>query len=71
MVDNWVPPARRDTRALAREIDDTIRGRARPERDLPDPRGVLATTLWLIGLNHGAMIGLAVGSSASSLISAR
>ena len=27
VVDNWVPPARRDTvRALAREIDDTIRG---------------------------------------------
>ncbi len=27
VVDNWVPPARRDTvRALAREIDDTIGG---------------------------------------------
>jgi predicted PurR-regulated permease PerM len=27
VVDNWVPPAQRDTvRALAREIDDTIGG---------------------------------------------
>jgi predicted PurR-regulated permease PerM len=27
VMDNWVPPARRDTvRALAREIDDTIGG---------------------------------------------
>ena len=42
-IDNWVPPARRDTvRALAREIDDTIGGyRAWPKRDLSHPRGVL------------------------------
>ena len=27
VVDNWVPPARRETvRALAREVDDTIGG---------------------------------------------
>jgi predicted PurR-regulated permease PerM len=63
VVDNWVPPARRDTvRALAREIDDTIGGFVRGQSAICLILGVFyATTLWLIGLNHGAMIGLAVG----------
>jgi predicted PurR-regulated permease PerM len=63
VVDNWVPPVRRDTvRALAREIDDTIGGFVRGQSAICLILGVFyATTLWLIGLNHGAMIGLAVG----------
>jgi len=42
VIDNWVPPARRDTvRALAREVDDTISGFVRSERALSGPRRIL------------------------------
>jgi predicted PurR-regulated permease PerM len=35
VIDNWVPPARRDTvRALAREVDDTISGFVRGQSAL-------------------------------------
>src|SRR5262249_19698380 len=62
-VDNWVPPARRATvRALAREIDDTIGGFVRGQSVLCL---ILAAyygiTLWLLGLEHGALIGFAAG----------
>jgi predicted PurR-regulated permease PerM len=62
-VDNWVPPARRDTvRALAREVDDTIGGFVRGQSALCLILSVFyAAALWLIGLNHGIMIGIAAG----------
>src|SRR5262249_2424670 len=54
-IDNWVPPARRDTvRALAREVDDTISGFVRGQ-------SALCLALWLIGLKHGVVIGFAAG----------
>jgi predicted PurR-regulated permease PerM len=62
-VDNWVPPARRDTvRALAREVDDTIGGFVRGQSALCLILAVYyAAALSLIGLKHGALIGLAAG----------
>ena len=58
-VDNWVPPARRDTvRALACEVDDTIGGFVRGQSALCLILSVFyAAALSLIGLNHGIMIG--------------
>jgi len=62
-IDNWVPPARRDTvRALAREVDDTISGFVRGQSALCLVLAVYyALALWLIGLKHGLVIGLAAG----------
>src|SRR5262245_20410414 len=61
VVDNWVPPARRDTvRALARDIDDTIGGFMRGQGAICLILAVLyALALSLIGLRHGILIGLA------------
>ncbi len=63
VVDNWVPPSQRTTvRALAREIDDTIGGFVRGQSVLCLVLGVFyATTLGLIGLNHGILIGFSAG----------
>src|SRR6516225_7819892 len=63
VVDNWVPPARRDTvRALAREVDDTISGFVRGQSALCLVLAAYyALALWLIGLNHGLVIGFAAG----------
>ena len=63
VVDNWVPPARRDTvRALAREIDDTIGGFVIGQGALCLILGLFyAVALSLIGLKHGLLIGLAAG----------
>ena len=62
-IDNWVPPARRETvRALAREIDDTVGGFVRGQSTLCLILAVFyAAALWLIGLEHGALIGFAAG----------
>jgi predicted PurR-regulated permease PerM len=62
-VDNWVPPANRETvRALAREVDETIGGFVRGQSALCLVLAVYyAVTLWLIGLEHGGMIGFAAG----------
>jgi len=62
-IDNWVPPARRETvRALAREVDDTIGGFVRGQSALCLVLAVYyAAALWLIGLKHGALIGFAAG----------
>jgi predicted PurR-regulated permease PerM len=62
-VDNWVPPARRDTvRALAREVDDTIGGFVRGQSALCLILSMFyAAALSLIGLNHGVLIGVAAG----------
>ena len=62
-VDNWVPPARRETvRALAREIDDTIGGFVRGQCALCLILAVYyGTALWLVGLKHGELIGFAAG----------
>jgi predicted PurR-regulated permease PerM len=62
-VDNWVPPARRDTvRALARDIDSTIGGFVRGQSTLCLVlAGFYGVILWLIGLEHGALIGFAAG----------
>src|SRR5215467_7014710 len=63
VIDNWIPPERRETvRALAREVDDTVGGFVRGQsiRCL-----VLAfyysAALWLMGLRHGPLIGVAAG----------
>jgi predicted PurR-regulated permease PerM len=63
VVDNWVPPARRDTvRALAREIDDTIGGFVRGQSAICLILALFyALALTLIGLQHGVLIGLAAG----------
>src|SRR5262249_47687064 len=63
VIDNWVPPARRDTvRALAREVDDTISGFVRGQSALCLVLAVYyALALWLIGLKHGLVIGFAAG----------
>jgi predicted PurR-regulated permease PerM len=63
VVDNWVPPARRDTvRALAREIDDTIGGFVIGQGTLCLILALYyAVALSLIGLNHGLLIGIAAG----------
>jgi predicted PurR-regulated permease PerM len=62
-VDNWVPPARRETvRALAREINDTIGGFVRGQSALCLVLALFyATALWLLGLKHGVLIGAAAG----------
>ena len=62
-VDNWVPPAHRETvHALAREVDETIGGFVRGQSVLCLVLAVFyAATLWLIGLKHGALIGFAAG----------
>jgi predicted PurR-regulated permease PerM len=62
-IDNWVPPARRETvRALAREVDDTIAGFVRGQSALCLILAIFyAVALWLIGLEHGALIGFAAG----------
>jgi predicted PurR-regulated permease PerM len=61
--DNWVPPARRATvRALAREIDDTIGGFVRGQSVLClILAAYYGAALWLLGLEHGALIGFAAG----------
>ena len=63
VVDNWVPPARRDTvRMLAQEIDDTIGGYVRGQGALCLILGLFyALALSLIGLKHGFLIGFAAG----------
>jgi len=63
VIDNWIPPERRETvRALAREVDDTIGGFVRGQSILCL---VLAfyysAALWLMGLRHGPLIGVAAG----------
>jgi len=62
-IDDWVPPARRQTvRVLAREIDDTIGGFVRGQSALCLILAVFyAGVLHLIGLEHGALIGFAAG----------
>jgi predicted PurR-regulated permease PerM len=63
-VDNWTPPPRRPTvRALAREIDDTIGGFVRGQGTLCLILCVYyAVALWLAGLNHSLLIGVAAGA---------
>jgi predicted PurR-regulated permease PerM len=62
-IDNWVPPAHRETvRALAREIDKTISGFVRGQSTLCLVLAVYyAVALRLIGLDHGVVIGIAAG----------
>ena len=62
-VDNWVPPARRElVRGLALEIDDKVQGFVRGQSTLCIVLAVFyGVTLWLIGLKHGALIGLGAG----------
>jgi predicted PurR-regulated permease PerM len=62
-IDHWVPPAYRETvRMLASEIDDTIRGFARGQSLLCLVLAAFyASALSLIGLKHGALIGIASG----------
>ena len=62
-IDNWVPPARRDTvRALAREVDDTIAGFVRGQSALCLVLAIFySAALWSIGLKHGALIGFSAG----------
>jgi predicted PurR-regulated permease PerM len=63
VMDHWVPPARRDTvRALAVEVDDTVRGFVRGQGLLCLILAAFyASALLLIGLNHGALIGIVCG----------
>ena len=62
-IDNWVPPANRETfRVLAREIDDTIGGFVRGQSYLCLVLAIYyAAALRLIGLEHGILIGIASG----------
>jgi predicted PurR-regulated permease PerM len=62
-IERWVPPVHRETvRVLAREIDDTIRGFARGQGSLCLILAAFyASALSLIGLRHGALIGVASG----------
>lgn len=62
-IDNWVPPAQRETvRTLAREVDHTIGGFVRGQSTLCLILAVYyAAALRLIGLEHGALIGFAAG----------
>ena len=62
-IDNWIPPARRETvRALARDIDDAIGGFVRGQGTLCLVLAVFyGVILWLIGLKHGALIGFVAG----------
>jgi predicted PurR-regulated permease PerM len=63
VMDNWVPPAPRDTvRALAREINDTIGGFVVGQGALCLILAVFyAVALSLAGLNHAIFIGIAAG----------
>jgi len=63
VIDNWVPPARRDIfRALAREIDDTIGGFVLGQGALCLILSLFyAVALSLTNLNHGMLIGIAAG----------
>lgn len=63
VIDNWVPPARRDTvRALACEIDETIRGFVIGQGALCLILSLFyAVALSLTGLHHGMLIGIAAG----------
>ena len=63
VIDNWIPPAQRDTvRALAREIDDTIGGFVIGQGTLCLILAVFyAAALSLLGLKHGLLIGIAAG----------
>jgi predicted PurR-regulated permease PerM len=62
-IDNWVPPAHRETvRALAREIDKTVGGFVRGQSTLCLVLAVYyALALRLIGLEHGILIGITAG----------
>ena len=62
-IDHWVPPVYRETvRMLASEIDDTIRGFVRGQSLLCLILAAFyASALSLIGLKHGAVIGIASG----------
>ena len=62
-VDDWVPPAQRDTvRALAREVNNTLRGFVLGQGALCLILALFYTTaLSLIGLEHSLLIGLAIG----------
>jgi predicted PurR-regulated permease PerM len=63
VMDNWVPPAPRDTvRALAREINDTIGGFVVGQGALCLILAVFyAVALSLAGLNHAIFIGIVAG----------
>ncbi len=63
VVDNWVPPAQRDTvRSLAREVDDTIGGFVIGQGALCLILALFyAVALMLIGLKHGVLIGITAG----------
>jgi predicted PurR-regulated permease PerM len=63
VVDNWVPPARREVvRGLANEIDDTVRGFVRGQSTICIVLAMFyGATLWLIGLKHGVLVGFAAG----------
>jgi predicted PurR-regulated permease PerM len=63
VIDNWIPPAQRDTvRALAREIDETIGGFVIGQGTLCLILAVFyAAALSLLGLKHGLLIGIAAG----------
>ena len=62
-IDNWVPPAQRDTvRALAREVGNTIGGFVIGQGALCLILALFySVALSLIGLKHGLLIGLAAG----------
>jgi predicted PurR-regulated permease PerM len=62
-IDNWVPPARREVvRGLAREIDDKVLGFVRGQSTLCVVLAVFyGLMLWLIGLTHGVLVGVAAG----------
>jgi len=62
-IDHWVPPVyRRTVRALASEIDHTIRGFVRGQSSLCRALAAFyASALSLIGLKHGVLIGIASG----------
>ena len=63
VIDNWVPPAQRDTvRTLARDIDDTIGGFVIGQGALCLILALFyAVALSLVGLKHGLLIGLTAG----------
>ena len=63
VIDNWVPPAHRDAvRALAHEVDKTVSGFVRGQTALCLILALYyASTLWLIDLRHGPLIGFAAG----------
>jgi predicted PurR-regulated permease PerM len=63
VVDNWIPPSRRQTvRGLAREIGDTIGGFVVGQGALCLILSLFyAVSLSLSGLHHGMLIGIAAG----------